>query len=93
MGTLPNMKICFVLRRNIRKLIHVESLINLNNRSMMEKKKITLDEKFWIVVNNTHEALVDKDTFEYVNSLRSRYTRNYDVKTGREKRLLRGTWR
>ena len=58
--------------------------------SYKSKKKITLDEKFWIVVNNTHEALVDKDTFEYVNSLRSRYTRNYDVKTGREKRLLEG---
>ena len=58
--------------------------------SYKSKKKITLDEKFWIVVNNTHEALVDKDTFEYVNNLRSRYTRNYDVKTGREKRLLEG---
>ena len=58
--------------------------------SYKSKKKITLDEKFWIIVENTHEALVDKDTFEYVNNLRSRYTRNYDVKTGREKRLLEG---
>ena len=32
--------------------------------------------------------MVDKDTFEYVNNLRSRYTRNYHVTTGREKRLL-----
>ena len=38
--------------------------------SYKSKKKIAVDEKFWIVVNNTHEALVDKDTFEYVNNLR-----------------------
>ena len=58
--------------------------------SYKSKKKIAVDEKFWIVVNNTHEALVDKDTFEYVNNLRKRNTRNYEVKTGREKRLLEG---
>ena len=58
--------------------------------SYKSKKKITLDEKFWIIVENTHEPLVDKDTFEYVNNLRKRYTRNYDIKTGRKKRLLEG---
>ena len=58
--------------------------------SYKSKKKIAVDEKFWIIVNNTHEALVDKDTFEYVNNLRKRNTRNYEVKTGREKRLLEG---
>ncbi len=54
------------------------------------KKKITLDEKLWIIAPNTHEALVDKDTFNYVNTLRKRNTRNYEVKTNREKRLLEG---
>ena len=54
------------------------------------KKKIALDEKLWIIVENTHEALVDKDTFNYVNTLRKRNTRNYEVKTNREKRLLEG---
>ena len=58
--------------------------------SYKSKKKITLDEKLWIVVENTHEPLVDKDTFDYVNNLRKRNTRNYEVKTGREKRLLEG---
>ena len=52
--------------------------------------KITLDEKLWIVVENTHEPLVDKDTFDYVNNLRKRNTRNYEIKTNREKRLLEG---
>jgi len=58
--------------------------------SYKSKKKIALDEKLWIIVENTHEALVDKDTFDYVNTLRKRNTRNYEVKTGREKRLLEG---
>ena len=59
--------------------------------SYKSKKKITLDEKLWIVVENTHEPLVDKDTFDYVNNLRKRNTRNYEIKTNREKRLLEGT--
>ena len=58
--------------------------------SYKSKKKITLDEKLWIIVENTHEPLVDKDTFDYVNNLRKRNTRNYEVKTNREKRLLEG---
>ncbi|MBP3920555.1 MAG: recombinase family protein [Bacilli bacterium] len=58
--------------------------------SYKSKKKITLDEKLWIVVENIHEALVDKDTFDYVNNLRKRNTRNYEIKTDREKRLLEG---
>ena len=64
---------------------HTQTKVNYKS-----KKKIAVDEKFWIIVNNTHEALVDKDTFEYVNNLRKRNTRNYGVKIGREKRLLEG---
>ena len=64
---------------------HTQTKVNYKS-----KKKITLDEKLWIIVENTHEALVDKDTFNYVNNLRKRNTRNYEVKTNREKRLLEG---
>ena len=64
---------------------HTQTKVNYKS-----KKKITLDEKLWIVVENTHEPLVDKDTFDYVNNLRKRNTRNYEMKTGREKRLLEG---
>ena len=64
---------------------HTQTKVNYKS-----KKKITLDEKSWIIVENTHEPLVDKDTFEYVNTLRKRNTRNYEVKTNREKRLLEG---
>ena len=64
---------------------HTQTKVNYKS-----KKKITLDEKLWIVVENTHEPLVDKDTFDYVNNLRKRNTRNYEIKTCREKRLLEG---
>ena len=64
---------------------HTQTKVNYKS-----KKKITLDEKLWIIVENTHEALIDKDTFNYVNTLRKRNTRNYEVKTNREKRLLEG---
>jgi len=64
---------------------HTQTKVNYKS-----KKKITLDEKLWIVVENTHEPLVDKDTFDYVNNLRKRNTRNYEIKTNREKRLLEG---
>lgn len=64
---------------------HTQTKVNYKS-----KKKITLDEKLWIVVPNTHEALVEKDIFNYVNNLRKRNTRNYEIKTDREKRLLEG---
>lgn len=64
---------------------HTQTKVNYKS-----KKKITLDQSMWIVVENTHEALVDKDTFDYVNNLRKRNTRNYEIKTDREKRLLEG---
>jgi hypothetical protein len=33
--------------------------------SYKSEKKITLDKSLWIIVDNTHEALIDKDTFKY----------------------------
>lgn len=64
---------------------HIQTKVNYKS-----KKKITLDEKLWTIVENTHEALVDMETFNYVNILRKRKTRNYEIKTKREKRLLEG---
>ena len=64
---------------------HTQTKVNYKS-----KKKINLDESLWMIVENTHESLVDKTTFEYVQSLRKRYTRNVPIKTGREKRILEG---
>lgn len=64
---------------------HTQTKVNYKS-----KKKINLDESLWMIAENTHEPLVDKTTFEYVQSLRKRYTRNVPIKTGREKRILEG---
>ena len=64
---------------------HTQTKVNYKS-----KKKINLDKSLWVIVENTHEPLVDKTTFEYVQTLRKRYTRNVPIKTGREKRILEG---
>ena len=64
---------------------HTQTKVNYKS-----KKKINLDQSLWVIVENTHEPLVDKTTFEYVQILRKRYTRNVSIKTGREKRILEG---
>ena len=64
---------------------HTQTKVNYKS-----KKKITLDQSLWVIVENTHEALVDKETFKYVQSLKNRYTRNYSLKTNRPKRILEG---
>ncbi len=50
------------------------------------KKRIHLDEKNWIIVENTHEPLIDKLTFFEINN-KGRYT-IAETKSKREKRLL-----
>ena len=64
---------------------HVQRKVNYKS-----KKKVTVDEKDWMIVENTHEPLVDKDTFNYVQTIRKRSSRNYKLKTNREKRLFEG---
>lgn len=64
---------------------HTQTKVNYKS-----KKKITLDESLWVIVEDTHEPLVDKETFKYVNSLGKRKTRNYNLKTERPKRIFEG---
>ena len=58
--------------------------------SYKSKKKITLDEKLWVIVEDTHEALVTKSQFKYVQSLKKRNSKNFKIKTDRPKRLFEG---
>lgn len=64
---------------------HTQTKVNYKS-----KKKVALDQSLWVIVEDTHEPLIDKKTFEYVQTLRKRYTRNVPIKTGREKRVLEG---
>ncbi len=64
---------------------HTQTKVNYKS-----KKKITLDEKLWYVVENTHEALVDKETFEYCVNIRKSHTRECKRKLDRPIRLFEG---
>ncbi len=59
---------------------------NINYKS---KKKINLDENLWIIVENTHEPLVDKETFMLINQKKKNKNRTYQ-KRKRPERLLEG---
>jgi len=59
------------------------------NISYKSKKKITLDENLWMIVENTHEPLVDKETFMLINKIKKNKNRTYQ-KRKRPERLLEG---
>ncbi len=48
----------------------------------MRGKQHTRDRENWIVVPNTHEAIIDKDTWEKAQSLLKRQTRSLDLHSG-----------
>lgn len=54
------------------------------------KKKIALDEKLWLIVENTHEPLVDKEIFNAISNKKTLNNRSIKIKTDRKKRLLEG---
>lgn len=58
--------------------------------SYKSKKKITLPENMNYVVENTHEPLIDKATYEYIQELTHSRIKHAKIKTGREKRLFEG---
>ena len=59
---------------------------NINYKS---KKKVTLDESLWIIVKDTHEPLVEKNTFMLINKKTKNKNRSYS-KRKRPERLLEG---
>lgn len=59
------------------------------NISYKSKKKITLDESLWMIVEDTHDPLVDKNTFMLINKKTKNKNRSYS-KRSRPERLLEG---
>lgn len=60
------------------------------NISYKSKKKITLDQSLWVIVEDTHEPLVDKETFKLINKKSDNHNRTISNRTTREIRLLEG---
>ena len=53
--------------------------------SYKSKKKVALEKDFWIIVPNTHEALVNKNVFESIQNNTKRTTKTFSK---RDKRLF-----
>ncbi len=64
---------------------HTQAKVNYKS-----KKKVTLDKRLWLVVEDTHEALVDKETFEYCINIKKSHTRICKAKLDREIRMFEG---
>ena len=64
---------------------HVQAKVNYKS-----KKKITLDESLWVIVENTHEPLVSKKEFNLIQKRKKSNNRHYKTTTKREIRLLEG---
>ena len=60
---------------------------NINYKS---KKRVLLDQNLWVIVEDTHEPLVDKEIFRIINKKRVNHNRNVIRKTKRPIRLLEG---
>ena len=54
--------------------------------SYKSKKKIKLDQSLWVIVENTHEPLVDKEIFRIVNRKRDNHNRKIDSGKGKFRR-------
>lgn len=52
---------------------------NKSFRQVCKTKAISLPKEQWIVVENTHEAIIDKDTWDKVQNLLGRGTRQLDL--------------
>lgn len=65
------------IRNILRNRIYTGTMVqNKSFRQVCKKKSIQLPEEKWIVVPNTHEAIIEPDTFDQVQELLSRNTRH-----------------
>ena len=63
---------------------HVQAKVNYKS-----KKKITLDESLWVIVENTHKPLVDKDTFQLIQD-NKKLNNRHNKTSKREIRMFEG---
>ena len=64
---------------------HTQAKLNYKSN-----KKVTLDESLWVIVENTHEPLVSKETFELIQKRKKSKNRVCNTSTKRQIRLFDG---
>lgn len=64
------------IRAILKNEIYIGNMVqNKTFRQICKKTAITLPKEKWIIVENTHEAIIDKETWDKVQSLLERNTR------------------
>ena len=77
------------IRSMLRNRMYIGDMVqNVHiKKSFREKKIIKTNEKDWIIVEGTHEPIIDKDTFERVQNL---LNANYRQPTSEYQRIFKG---
>ena len=64
------------IRKILQNEIYIGNMVqNKNFRQMCKKNAIQLPKEEWIIVENTHEPIIDRDTWDKVQNLLKRNTR------------------
>lgn len=69
------------INRILQNEMYAGNMVQGRKTQRMLSKQHALDKEDWIVVENTHEAIIDKETWEKVQSLLKHRTRNVDLNT------------
>lgn len=67
------------INRLLHNEMYVGNMVQGTKTQRMRSKQHAIDREDWIVVEKTHEAIIDKETWEKAQSLLKRRTRNLDL--------------
>ncbi len=70
------------INRILQNELYIGNMVQGRKTQHMRGKQQTRDRENWIVVPNTHEAIIDKDTWEKAQSLLKRQTRSLALHSG-----------
>ncbi|MCD8076627.1 MAG: recombinase family protein [Lachnospiraceae bacterium] len=67
------------INRMLQNEMYIGNMVQGTRAQRMRGKQRMLDKDEWIIVRNTHEAIIDEDTWKKAQSLLKRRTRNIDL--------------
>lgn len=69
------------INRLLQNEMYAGNMVQGRKTQRMRSKQRAIDKEDWIIVEKTHEAIIDKETWEKAQSLLKRRTRNLDLNT------------
>lgn len=67
------------VNRLLQNEMYIGNMVQGRKTQRMRSKQRFIEKEDWMVVENTHEAIIDKETWEKAQSLLKRRTRNMDL--------------